>query len=105
MQAALEVQRRGEVRGLPDGARIAQGVGDVTSSEGASVGPEGHEVGAEDAYSENKAVGDDTTPHPHHDDRLSPRTRLALHDQILGGLEAQGNGRRQVGNEDEEQDL
>jgi hypothetical protein len=105
LKAALEVQRRAPVLIPPDGARLARGTDYFFSVEGASIGPEGKHVDAEDAHGQNQSVGDDATPHPHHDDRLRPRPRFALHDQFLAGLKAKGDGRRQIGNEDEEQDL
>ena len=66
---------------------------------------ESNHVGTEDADSEDHAVGDDTNPHPHDDDRLSLWARLTLHREGLTRLETEGNGGRKVGDKNKEENL
>mmetsp|Transcript_76038 Transcript_76038/g.215479 ORF Transcript_76038/g.215479 Transcript_76038/m.215479 type:complete len:219 (-) Transcript_76038:320-976(-) len=59
----------------------------------------------DDHEREDGAVDDYAHPHPHQDDVLVARPRPFLQDAWLSGLHAQRDGRRQVRDQDEEEDL
>mmetsp|Transcript_144290 Transcript_144290/g.366282 ORF Transcript_144290/g.366282 Transcript_144290/m.366282 type:complete len:303 (+) Transcript_144290:220-1128(+) len=66
---------------------------------------EGDDVDTDDNRREDGAVHDHAQPHPAQDDGLFLRPRALFKDSLLPRLHAQGDGRRQVCHQNEEQDL
>mmetsp|Transcript_21937 Transcript_21937/g.54870 ORF Transcript_21937/g.54870 Transcript_21937/m.54870 type:complete len:303 (-) Transcript_21937:1675-2583(-) len=66
---------------------------------------EGNDVDADDDSRKDGTVQDHAQPHPAQHDRLVLRSRAFFEDCLLTRLHAQGDGRWQVRDQDEEQDL